>query len=338
MSIRFQVLGEPYRDNAVYAAVEPGQAIHRLLFDCGQHCLESLANHDVMAVDHLFFSHFHMDHLAGFDAFLRLNYARESKPVHLWGPAGATEILAHRLRGFTWDRVDGIPGEWFVSEIQQESVTTTLFRTKEAFRTGHPVESRPFSGEILRTDNYAVEVAILEHHVPSLAYRVTEPPTWHVDVRALQSMGWSPGDWLHRLKDFSETDQVELNLAGETYRLGVLRKRLLSEEPGESIAYLTDFVYSPENVQSLLPLLQGCDRMICESTYLSQHEPLAIRNYHLTARQAASLAREAGVGELILVHLSDRYLADGPARHLKEARSVFRNTALPAEWGDLTGS
>lgn len=338
MSIGFQVLGAPFRDNAVYVTVEPGKVIHRLLFDCGERCLESLENHDIMAIDHVFFSHFHMDHVAGFDTFLRLNYARESKPIHLWGPAGATDILRHRLRGFTWDRVHGLPGEWYVSEIRKNYVTTSLFRTKEAFRTKHPIGNRPFSGEILQTDDYAVEVAILDHHGPSLAYRLTEPSKRHVDVRALQSMGLPQGGWLQRLKDFSEADDQQLELAGESYRLGVLRNRLLTEEPGESIAYLTDFVYSPENRRALAPLLHGCDRIICESTYRSEHESLAAQNYHLTARQAGAIAGESGVGALFLVHLSDRYSIDGPSLHLEEARSVFPGTCLPETWREQPDS
>ena len=42
MAIKFEVLGNPGRDNAVYAQVDSGQAVTRLLFDCGYGCLDSM--------------------------------------------------------------------------------------------------------------------------------------------------------------------------------------------------------------------------------------------------------------------------------------------------------
>lgn len=71
MGIHHQVLGEPGRDNALLARVGTGQATHRLLFDCGEGCLSALSAAEVRAIDALFFSHLHIDHVAGFDGFLR---------------------------------------------------------------------------------------------------------------------------------------------------------------------------------------------------------------------------------------------------------------------------
>ena len=83
MGIQHQVLGEPGRDNALLARVWTGQATHRLLFDCGEGCLTALSAAEIRAIDALFFSHLHIDHVAGFDAFLRLNFARPDNPVRI---------------------------------------------------------------------------------------------------------------------------------------------------------------------------------------------------------------------------------------------------------------
>ena len=98
------------------------------------------------------------------------------------------------------------------------------------------------------------------------------------------------------------------------------------------MAYLTDFIYDEENRESLLPFLRRCDTMVCESTYLSMHQGLAEKNYHLTARQAAALARDAEVKTLILFHLSDRYMDSGRASFLEEAREIFPETYFPEAW------
>ncbi len=66
--------------------------------------------------------------------------------------------------------------------------------------------------------------------------------------------------------------------------------------------------------------------LLCESTYLEEHRELAIDHHHLTAKQAAMIAKEANAKELILTHFSARYqnLKDFE----KEARAVFPNTQV----------
>jgi ribonuclease Z len=76
MSISYQVLGEPGSDNAVMATVNTGQSQHRLLLDCGEGCLREVPRADIQSIEAVFFSHFHVDHVAGFDGFFRLNWFR----------------------------------------------------------------------------------------------------------------------------------------------------------------------------------------------------------------------------------------------------------------------
>ena len=80
VAITFQVLGQPGRDNALFVKVDTGQHLTRLLFDCGDGCPHALPFADVLATDHLFFSHLHMDHVGGFDAFFRANHNRDTRP------------------------------------------------------------------------------------------------------------------------------------------------------------------------------------------------------------------------------------------------------------------
>jgi len=68
-------------------------------------------------------------------------------------------------------------------------------------------------------------------------------------------------------------------------------------------------------------LAEGVDVLLCEATYLESEVSLARDYGHLTARQAATVAREADVGLLVLTHFSDRYPdLDG---HRREAGEVF---------------
>lgn len=76
MSLTVRVLGIPGRDNAVLVTVDSGQAITRLLFDCGDGCLWQLPFGAIQEIDHVCFSHFHMDHIGGFDTFFRCTFRR----------------------------------------------------------------------------------------------------------------------------------------------------------------------------------------------------------------------------------------------------------------------
>lgn len=62
MTLAFEVLGLPAQDNALLVRVQTGRATHRLLLDCGAGCVSRLAVSEVQAIDHLLFTHLHMDH------------------------------------------------------------------------------------------------------------------------------------------------------------------------------------------------------------------------------------------------------------------------------------
>ncbi len=68
MSLPVDILGGPGDDNAALVRVNTGQATHRLLFDCGEACLSQLEFSELLQINHLCFSHLHMDHIAGFDS------------------------------------------------------------------------------------------------------------------------------------------------------------------------------------------------------------------------------------------------------------------------------
>src|SRR5207249_1750543 len=112
-----------------------------------------------------------------------------------------------------------------------------------------------------------------------------------------------------------------------------LRAALLIETPGDSVAYLTDFLMNDDAQERLAIAIQGCTTVICESQYRHADLALAQRTYHMTAIQAAVLARQARVERLILFHVSDRYRRHEWLEMLREARSIFPNTHFPPHWG-----
>lgn len=125
---------------------------------------------------------------------------------------------------------------------------------------------------------------------------------------------------------------------------GPERRRLVN---GEAITLADGRVIEPEQVlgdetrgvklvhvgdagrtDNLVQVCRGADALVIEATYVARDAEMASRFGHLTAAQAAQLAREAGVGHLFLVHISRRY---SEREILREARGIFPNTTVPRD-------
>jgi ribonuclease Z len=332
MSIRSQVLGGAGRDNALLVTVDSGQAVSRLLFDCGDGCLGDLPFGEVQLIDHLFFSHLHMDHAGGFDTFFRCTFNRTTRANHVWGPPRTGELLHHRFRGFLWNLHEGQEVAWRTHDLHPDQIETHRFELAEAFAHAHAEGGRPYQGNVVEGPGYTVEAMLMDHGTPSAAYVVRETPRVNVDTEKLAARGLRPGPWLKRLRGPRADDAETLVIDGQSCRVAELQDTLLVVTEGESVAYLTDFRMDEAAQNRLARILQGVGSIVCESQYRDADEGLAGRNYHMTASQAATMARRAGAGKLVLFHLSDRYRPDEWRDLLAEARSIFPATDFPEHW------
>ena len=332
MSIKHQVLGMPGRDNALYVEIDTGQAVHRLLFDCGDGCLNDLSISQIQSIDNLFFSHFHVDHVAGFDMFLRCNYCREGAPVQVWGPAEASATIHHRLRGVTWNLVAGSPGVFEVHEIEPGTIRTDRFLTCESFARPHAQGPENFEQTILDCADYRVDAMVLDHGTPSIAYVVREADRTNIATDELEQLGFRPGPWLRALKDPTINAGAEVSVNGESYSIGRLRGQLLRTVPGESIAYLTDFRLAPDTEDDLVTMLHKCQVIVCENNFRNGDREPAERSFHMVSDDVAQLANRADAEKLVLFHLSDRYTRDEWLEQLQEVRSRFPNAVFPGSW------
>lgn len=332
MSIEVEVLGSPGRDNALWVRIDSGQRMHRILFDCGAGCLDALSYSEILQTDELLFSHFHMDHVAGFDNFFRCNFNRAEGQVSVWGPPGTIDILHHRFRGYWWNLVEGSPGQWVVREVTDHAINSSTFFTRDSFTNIHASSSMERVGPIVRSDDFTIDAITLNHCGPTLGYVLREKSRVNISIVRLQELGLRPGPWMQMLK--SDCEQPEVEVQGVLHSLPALRHQLLSETPGGSVAYLTDFRLDEATAERLTEWLRPCDTLVCEAQYCDRDAALAERNYHTTVNQVAKLAAASGVGRLTLFHLSDRYTADQWSEMLEEARSIFADTSYPPHWSD----
>jgi len=333
MSLSYRVLGGPGQDNALYVTVDTGQRLSRLMFDCGDGCPHALETVDLLAIDHLFFSHFHMDHVSGFDLFFRANFDREEQLVNVWVPPGGTKILHHRFQGFQWNLVGASQrGTWDVHEISPELIRTTRFHAKEAFRVGHLQSERERTQVIVEGDGYTIEAVQLDHGCPSMGYIVRESSRVNLNTSRMAERGFQPGPWAKRLRGGPALSGEMVTINGTEYSLAALQADLLVTTSGQSVAYLTDFRLNEATSDLLAERLRGMTTVVCESQYQSSDLNLAESVMHSTAKEVATLAVRAGIGRLILFHVSPRYLPSGLGALLAEARVIFPNSFFPESW------
>lgn len=331
MSISFQILGKPSNDNALLVRIDSGQQIEYLLFDCGEGCLEKVPVGIVQKIDHLFFSHLHMDHIAGFDSFFRSNYNRNTKPNHIWGPPQTARIIQHRFQGFMWNLHGSMYCPWIVSDIYPQQYTSFRYELQEAFSVSHHLRTNQYQNTLFETKNYEISVLTLNHRTPSLAYLVREKPSLNIDTQKMKALGLTSGPWLKQFKELEDGCVVSQS-SGTSYTFKELRKFLLIEKPGDSIAYLTDFLADKQTVNDVATFLDGCQTIVCEAHYRNSDIELARRNYHSTTGLTASIALKANADKLVLIHISDRYNLRQYGEILNEAKEVFPSSCFSAEW------
>ncbi len=333
MSIQYQILGKPGKDNALMVWMNAGTKMYRLLFDCGENIFADLKPSEITSIDYIFFSHFHLDHASGFDYFFRRNYDRVSKPIYIFGPEGTTKFIQHHMLGFKWNLINNIPGEWIISDISDNQLVTSKFYTSEGFSKRHKINKKKFDGILINNNHFKVKVSLLNHIIPSAAFIVTEKDWSNIDKEELTSFGLTAGPWLEKLKNPSTDETKIIQIDGKSFNLKKLKKLLLKKHEGDSIAYLTDFLYDQFSKTRVKKLIKNCKTLVCESQYSSSDAALAKKNYHLTSLQSARIAKSSNASKLILFHISERYNFDKRYhRLLEEARTIFPNTFLPLNW------
>jgi ribonuclease Z len=268
-------------------------AIHRegemLLFDCGEGTQRQMMRYGVgFSFHEIFFSHFHADHFLGLAGLLRtIGLLDRKDPLTLYGPRGAAKWLG-------------------------QMVTLGMDRPKFEVRI---VELKP--GDVLMRKDYEILAFPVEHRGEAFGYALIEHERlgrFHPDQA--RTLGVPEGPlWgmLHRGETVTLPDG---RTVGPADLVGPPR-------PGRRVVYSGD----TRPCKGTLAAARGADLLVHEATFGDDERDRARETGHSTARQAAELARDAGVRQLVLTHISARYSREAPEL-VDEARSVFAETTV----------
>jgi ribonuclease Z len=171
----------------------------------------------------------------------------------------------------------------------------------------HPIEK---DGIIHEDEKVTIEARQLDHNVDTYGYRLKEKDRRTMlpeKCEALGIRGRAIGD-LQR--------NGSITIEGKTISIDDVSL----PKPGQAVAFIMD----TRPCKSAIELARGADMLICESTYLSTEKEEAHDHGHMTAEDAATIAREAGAKKLVLTHFSQRYQSTEP--FVVEARAIHADS------------
>ena len=177
----------------------------------------------------------------------------------------------------------------------------------------HPIKK---AGLIEETDKFKIEANFLHHGIDNLGWRITEKDKIKFKKDKLKQLK-IPGKQMPLLlkNGYIKIKNNTINLEDVSY----IKK-------GDSIAVIID----TKPCNEALLLSQDAKILICESTFLEKEKHLAQKYLHMTARQAAKLAKKSNVTMLILTHFSSRYKDLKPFS--TEAKDLFPNVYLAEDF------
>lgn len=334
MTIRFdpELVNDPFDDPGLYLDLVFER--RALLFDLGD--LGAVAPRKLSRISDVFVTHRHMDHFAGFDQLLRRLLGRE-KVLGLYGPTGLVAAVEHKLAAYSWNLVAGYSGNLVlrVTDVDADgSLATAEFCGRERFARRDDARHDSRDGLVLREPGLAVRATTIDHGVPTLAFAVEERARVNIKRNAVEAAGLVVGPWLRRFKEALVRGMPEDTRIDVAWRdpeskqpawlpLGLLARNIMTLGAGRKISYVVDCAYTPANIDKIVRLAQGSDILFIEAMFFDVDRVHAAARRHLTAKQAGTLARLAGVERLVTLHYSPRY--KGRGRDLaKEAFDAFR--------------
>lgn len=256
------------------------------LIDCGEGTQFQLRKMHVnfMRINHIFISHLHGDHLFGLIGLIStMSLLNRTTPIEIFADPALEPMLRSQIDFFC----DNLTFQVLFRPLRFDR-PELLLNIKGASVQSVPLRHRvPTCGFIFREQKK--EPNIRKSAICKYGLRI-------VDIVSIKSG--------HPFRD--ETGEI------------VPRSELVVEPPEpKSYAYISDTVYTPE----IIPTIQGVSLLYHEATFAGDKEDLARKTLHSTATQAATIARDAAVGKLLIGHFSSRYRETDELE--AEAQAIF---------------
>jgi ribonuclease Z len=266
-----------------------------LLFDCGEGTQRQMMRWGVgFTLADIFFTHFHTDHFLGAIGLLKtLALQGREEPMRLWGPRGAAALF-RRAEGLG---VEKLTFPLTVTELEPGASVARKDYEVRAFAVEH-------------RNGAALGFAMVEHERRG-----------RFDPDHARSLGIPEGPLWGRIHKGEAVTLPDGRVITPAELVGPTR-------PGRTVVITGD----TRPCAATITAAEGADVLVHEATFGDEEAARAAETMHATAREAAIVARMAGVRTLVLTHFSARYSRD-PSELAREAREEFGGTLVLAKDG-----
>ena len=299
----------------------PGST-NAMLFDAGEN--HRLSNAQLGDLECTFLTHHHVDHFIGFDRIVRANIDQD-KTLRVFGPIGTIQKVYDRIHSYEYPFFPFQKIAIEINELDTGTIRTGLLECTKRFPPPTITERAWSGGTCYENEHLRVEAAPADHTVPCWSYALVEKSGYHPDPAKLSAGMLKPGEWvaqvLRQLRSGESLD-TEIEIRGGRFTLKTLAEQYFAESQGARVAFITDTLYSEAVRPGLIRLAKGAWRLYCDSFYATSHLKQAQKHKHMTATQAAELAKAAKVEHLELIHFSTRY-AGNYQPLIDEAAAIF---------------
>ena len=264
------------------------------MIDCGEGAQMQLRKSRLKfsRLNHIFISHLHGDHCFGLMGLIStFGLLGRTAELHIHSPKGLEELLTPMLNFFC-----------------HTLAYKVIFHEFDTRQTSVVYEDRSMT----------VTTIPLQHRIPCCGFLFAEKARPNHIIRDMVDFYKVPVYELYRIKNGSDYVTPEGEVIANT-------RLTRPSDPPRKYAYCSDTIFRPEIVEQL----SGVDLLFHEATFAESELARAKEAYHTTAAQAARIALEAGVRQLVIGHFSARY--EDESILLKEASAVFPNTILAKE-------
>lgn len=258
-----------------------------ILFDCaeGTQRQMDLAGISRARVHKILISHWHGDHVAGLIGFLQtFSNQEDTHGIELYGPKGTKQYMNNLFKSCYFD----IDIKLKVTELNPKKIE-----------------------KFFENEDYELHCIQLEHAIPCLGFAFVEKDRFNIDKAYLKKNKIKEGPHLEKLKEGKD-----ISYEGKK----VKAKDATYPVPGKKIAYVMDTSYCTKAVT----IAKNADLLLCETTFSSALKEKAEQYGHLTSEDAANIASNAEVKQLIITHFSPRYKQVNEL--VDEAKTIFPNT------------
>jgi ribonuclease Z len=220
------------------------------------------------------------------------------------------------MRWETIDEINIYSGKWALDRIH-DLLYDVVLRGGQAPMTLNLHELKP--GVFFEKNDFTITAFPVFHRgSDSLGFRFEEHSHRPFLPEKAEALGVPIGPIRRDLVDGKTVTLADGRMVGPEDVLGPLK-------PGLRMVHIGD----TGRTEDLVAPCQGVDALVIESTYIEEEADMAKKYSHLTAKMAAELAVKAGVGQLILTHLSRRYREKDV---LTEAKAFFPNVRVARDF------